>query len=390
MKIALLGPGHPFRGGIVHFNSRLARELQNRSNINVDLFYWQKLYPEFLLPGPPQFRLDKESSLTFHNVGNKFLSYTNPLTWVKLIAKLRSEQYDMFITHWVHPVHFPVLKFILSCIRLFTKTKISIITHNVLPHERFFFDAYMTRSVLKMAHRLIVHSKEEAKKLLNIVCINNTPVVAFIPVFDQFVTYDDISSSVPFFAGLREKVLLFFGFIRQYKGLDVLLEAFHLFAQNHSDASLLIIGESFYHQSGQTSAKEFFLANWLPDDPVRSQIVWVDHYVPDEEVSRYFSAANLLVVPYLSVTQSAPLQVAYAFDKPVIASNLPAFRECVSIGESGYLFETGNAGDLAAKIELFFSKPISSESVRRFRQKFSWERYVNLILENENAFPEEN
>jgi glycosyltransferase involved in cell wall biosynthesis len=381
MKIALLGPGHPFRGGIVHFNSRLATELQNMGDLNVDLFYWKKPYPKFLLPGSAQSCLDKESSLTFHNNGTPLLSYTNPLTWFKLITRLRREQYDMFITHWVHPVHFPVLKFVLSCIKFFSKTEIVIIVHNVLPHERFRFDSRMTRSVLKMAHRLIVHSGEEAKKLMSIVAINHAPVVSFIPVFDQFIIHDDISSCIKIPHGLRAKVILFFGFIREYKGLDVLLEAFHLFAQHHPDTTLLIVGESFYHENGDISSKDRFLANWLPEDSVRSQIVWIDRYVPNEEVSRYFAAADLLVVPYLSVTQSAPLQIAYAFDKPVIASDLPAFRECVSIGESGYLFETGKAFDLAKKMETFFAKPIRSESVRRFRQKFSWERYVNLILE---------
>jgi len=380
MKIALLGPGHPFRGGIVHFNSRLAMELQNRDDLSIDLYYWEKPYPEFLLPGSAQSCLDKESTLTFHSSGKQFLSYTNPLTWVKLIVRLWKEQYDMFITHWVHPVHFPVLKFVLSFVRLFTKTEIVIIVHNALPHERFRFDTCMTRSALKVAHRLIVHSDEESKKLMNIVSMNHAPLVAFIPVFDQFVTNDDISSSIRISLGLRTKVFLFFGFIRQYKGLDVLLEAFHLFAQKHTDASLLIVGEFFYHENGAISAKERFLANWLSDDPVRSQIVWVDRYVPNEEVGHYFTAADLLIVPYLSVTQSAPLQIAYAFDKPVIASDLPAFRECVSSGESGYLFETGKASDLAKKMETFFAKPIHSESVRRFRQKFSWERYINLIL----------
>jgi glycosyltransferase involved in cell wall biosynthesis len=384
MKIALLGPGHPFRGGIVHFNSRLAMELQNKGDLNIDLFYWEKPYPEFLLPGSAQSCLDKESSLTFHSNGKQFLSYTNPLTWVKMIVTLRQGRYDMFITHWVHPVHFPVLKFILNFVRLFTKTEIVIIVHNVLPHERIRFDASMTRSVLKMAHRLIVHSDEESKKLINIVSINHSPLVAFMPVFDQFVTDDDISSSIRISLGLRTKVFLFFGFIRQYKGLDVLLDAFHLFAQTHANASLLIVGESFYQENKAISAKDRFLANWLPDDPVRSQIVWIDRYVPNEDVCRYFTAADLLIVPYLSVTQSAPLQIAYAFDKPVIASDLPAFHECVSTGESGYLFETGKAFDLAKKMETFFEKPIRSESVKQFRQKFSWERYVNLILGKTN------
>ena len=157
------------------------------------------------------------------------------------------------------------------------------------------------------------------------------------------------------------------------------MEAFCKIASRNPDVSLLVVGEDFY-KKGKARAKDRLLNHLSANDPVRSQIVWIDRYVANEEVGRYFAVADVLVAPYLSATQSGPLQVAYALDKPVIASDLPAFRECVSNGESGYLFSTGDAHDLTEKIELFLQKPITDEKVRRYRQRFNWDSYVDMVL----------
>ncbi len=381
MKIALLGPSHPFRGGIVHFNSRLAAALQNRRDLTVDLFYWSKPYPEFLQPRPSRACLDEESGLTFHRQGLQILSYTNPLTWVRLIKRLRRGRYDMFITHWVHPVHFPVFKVLFAALKLLTRMKICLIVHNSLPHERFPGDKVMTRSVLNMAHRLVMHGQAEVDLARHIGVSHQKMIRAFHPVYDQFTPPSESCEDIRRGLGLRKKVLLFFGFIRPYKGLDVLIAAFRSIAQECPDISLLIVGQSFYPHEDEADTKDRFLQGLPKDDPLRSRIVWIDRYVPNEEVGRYFAVADVYVAPYLSVTQSGPLNIAYAFDKPIIASDLPAFRECVGVGESGYLFETGNADDLAKKIEWFFKTPVSGEKVRRFRQRFSWERYADLLSE---------
>ena len=380
MKIALLGPAHPFRGGIVHFNSRLAAALSARQGLRVDLFYWSKPYPLSLLPGTVADRLDEQSSLTFHRPGERSLSYTNPLTWWSLIAKVRRERYDLFITHWVHPVHFPVFKVLFACIRLLTKTKICLIVHNSLPHEHVPGAAMMSRSVLKMADRLVVHGEAEALRARDRGLAAGSLVTAFHPLYDQFVLPSEPRESIRRSLGLRSKVLLFFGFIRPYKGLECLVEAFRTLASKDPDVSLLVVGEHFYQKKGETRGSDPLLAHLSPNDPIRSQIVWVDRYVANEEVGRYFAVADALVAPYLSATQSGPIQIAYALDTPVIASDLPAFRECVSHGESGYLFRAGDARDLTEKMELFLSKPIAAERVRHYRRRFSWDRYVDLML----------
>jgi glycosyltransferase involved in cell wall biosynthesis len=383
MKIALLGPAHPFRGGVVHFNSRLAAELQSRTEHKVDLFYWSKPYPAFLLPGKNPNK-DETSTLTFERPGSHILSYTCPLTWVALVKRLRRGRYDVFITHWVHTVHFPVFKVLFAAIRLLTKTKICLITHNCLPHEPLPGAITLNRSVFKMAHRLVVHSRSEANQVKRVGISPGHIVTAFHPICDFFPPPPDTLNFIRSDLGLRDKVLLFFGFIRPYKGLDCLLEAFCTLAPHYPDVSLLIAGEYFGAKSENYDKNDRLIRFLPPGDPVRAQIVWIDRYISNEEVGRYFSVADALVAPYLSATQSGVIQVAYAFEKPVIASDLPAFRECVNSGESGYLFSAGNARELKEKMALFLKTPILTERVRCFRQRFSWDRYVDLLFDSVN------
>lgn len=380
MKIALLGPSHPFRGGIVHFNSLLAEVLQNKTQLDVDLFYWSKPYPAFLLPGSSSDYLDEKSAVTFSRPGLRILNYTNPLTWINLVRYIKRGQYDLLITHWVHPVHYPVFKFLFTAIKLTTKTKICLIAHNCLPHERFFGDEALSRNLFNTADSLVMHGQPETDLAGKIGVDFHRLIKAFHPLYNQFSPPDESRESIRQSLGLRGRVLLFFGFIRPYKGLDLLLKAFCELSSKYNDLSLLIVGEQFGSGADQLSEKEKFLKGSSSNDVVKEKVVWIDHYVANEEVGRYFTVADALVAPYLSVTQSGPIQIAYAFDKPVIASDLPAFRECVSEGESGYLFETGNASDLAKKIELFLEKPVVSEKVKHYRRKFGWDSYVDLIL----------
>jgi glycosyltransferase involved in cell wall biosynthesis len=374
MKIALLGPGFPNRGGIVHFNSSLANALSKRSVLSVDSFYWSELYPRWLMPAS---HCKGKNRLTDPPGGTRILAYTNPLTWIRLIRRVRHSHHDLFVTHWVHPVHFPVFAFLFVFLRLVTTTKIILIVHNCLPHERFPGDTLLSRCILNLAHCVVVHGRNEAGLARNLGVKQDKIVAAFHPVYDQFTTPPQPLEDLRHSLGLRSKVLLFFGFIRPYKGLDILLDAFRSIAPEHPDLSLLIAGERF-HSRDKTSGQD--CGYWKETGPVQSQVVWIDRYVPDEEIGRYFALADVFVAPYRSVTQSGPLNIAYAFDRPAIASDLPGFRECVEVGESGYLFEPGNAADLARTIELFLEKPIPREKVRRYRQQFSWDRYVNLWL----------
>ncbi|MBU1568578.1 MAG: glycosyltransferase [Proteobacteria bacterium] len=238
----------------------------------------------------------------------------------------------------------------------------------------------MSLSIFNTAHRIILHSTSETQQAQNLGFITSNMVTAFLPTFNQFIIPGEPRESIRHSLGLRGKVLLFFGFIRPYKGLRLLLEAFHDLASRYPDVSLLVVGEHFHTTSAGLHNNGSLLDHLSPNDPVRSQIVFIDRYVANEEVGRYFAIADVLVAPYLSATQSGPIQIAYALDKPVIASDLPAFRQCVSHGESGYLFSTGNVQDLTEKLELFLDKPITNKQVHRYRQFFNWQRYVEMLL----------
>ena len=182
----------------------------------------------------------------------------------------------MFNGYWVHPVHFPVFKTLFTAIRLLTKTKICLIVHNCLPHEHLPGAVFMSRSVLRMAHRLVVHSEAETQQAKRIGLAANDLVTAFHPLYDQFVLPAEPTDSIRRSLGLRKRVLLFFGFIRPYKGLECLLDAFCNLASRYPDVSLLVVGEHFNPKKGDGRGKDRLLSHLPPDDPVRRQIVWID------------------------------------------------------------------------------------------------------------------
>lgn len=380
IRVAQLGPAHPYRGGIVHFNSRLAQALLEREDFEVSQYFWSKPYPESLLPAPASKWLDTESRETFQVPGMSILSFTNPLTWLRLARLIRQGKYDLLITHWVHPVQFPVLFTIFIILRLFTKTKTVMIVHNIFPHERIIGSGVLLKTISFLVNNIILHSTSELINAKKIKIRKNKLILSFHPTYDIFNNVNYLKVKKNKFK-LRDKVFLFFGFIRPYKGIDLLIEAFKTISKNKKDISLLIVGEKFTKKMPDTGRSPSAA-------PMESEnIVVIDRYVTNEEVGQFFDIADILVAPYREATQSGPLQIAYAFDKPVIASDLPAFRDCVEHGKSGYLFETGNPEDLARCMELALEKPLHQEDIRSFRQRFTWERYVQIILDGAGISP---
>jgi glycosyltransferase involved in cell wall biosynthesis len=373
-RIAQLGPTHPYRGGIVHFNSRLAQELLARNDLEVSQFFWTKPYPETFLPSSPSKWLDTESRETFQVSGSHTLSFTNPLTWLRLCNQVRRDRHDFLITHWVHPVQFPVLVTLFSLVRLLTKTKIKLIVHNALPHEKFFAAGYLLKTLSFFTHKIILHSSSELKIVKNLKINSKKITKSFHPIYDLFLKHEKNKNKLR----MNKKIFLFFGFIRPYKGIDILVEAFNKVSEKNNDVLLLIVGENFFSTKKRKKKKQLFYKE-------NSKIKFIDRYVANEEVGSYFDMADAVVLPYLKATQSGPLQIAYAFDKPVIASNLPAFRDCIEDGKSGYLFKPGDPDDLARAMEQFLKSPLRSEDVYSVRQAFSWERYAQILLDEDDG-----
>lgn len=383
LKIAQLGPAHPHRGGIVHFNSRLAKALHGRNDLDVTQFFWAKPYPESLLPGSPSNWLDMESKETFHVPGQSFLSYSNPLTWWRFVRQICKGGHDLLITHWVHPIQFPVFFTLFCALRIFSGTRIVLIVHNVLPHESAPGSKQMLRLIAKLVHRVIVHSSEELNNALSCKIPAEKIRLAFHPVFDFFPLCENAQNSVRNDLGLKDKVFLFFGFLRPYKGVRTLLSAFEKLNSRMDNVSLLIVGENF--GAHNVTKIEFDITKGQLNKI--KNVVHINKYVPNDSVGQYFMAADTLVAPYNKASQSGPIQIAYSFGKPVIASDIPSFRDCIKSGTSGYFFTAGDPDDLARVMEFFLGHPLDADDIRTFSRQFSWEKYTEILLDEAGPRP---
>lgn len=377
LTIAQLGPAHPNRGGIVHFNNRLALALQERSDLSIQHYFWSKPYPELLLPGPASEWLDRQSRDTLQVPGKRILNFTNPFTWWTFLQRIRGDGCDILVTHWAHPIHFPVLTALFTAIRLFTNIRIHLIVHNVMPHEQVIGAAQMARTVMNLAHVVIVHSSAEYDVATKRLGISSRVKKSFHPAYDFFKATgkkDLIRNNL----NLEKHVFLFFGFIRPYKGVDCLIDAFEILQKKRKDVSLLIVGKNLYKRNS-------LFCRGLDDVTRRinanEKIIHIDEYVPNEDVGSYFSLSDALVAPYHETSQSGPVQIAHALGKPVIASDLPAFRECLGQGLPGRLFTPGDPEALAEAMDNFLREPRGSEDMKPRRPKPGWDRYVEILLD---------
>ena len=379
--IAQLGPAHPNRGGIVHFNNRLALALQARPDLKVHQYFWARLYPKCLLPGPADAWIDTKSRISFQVPGQFMLNYANPLSWLALARRMRTDGCRALITHWVHPIHFPVFLVLFAFIRCFTDMKIHLIVHNAMPHEPFMGAMLMTRAIMNLAHHIVVHSSSDLDIVSNKLKINNKAKLAYHPVYDFFKIEENSDFSRKNL-NLGKKVFLFFGFIRPYKGLECLISAFEILQNKIQDASLLIVGKNLYLNKDQSGDSPQNLL-W---DRIKNngKIIHIDEYVPNEEVGHYFSIANVLITPYVQASQSGPVHIASAFGKPVIASDLPSFRDCIEPEVTGCFFKPGDPQDLAKTMEHALNHAWDPARIQEHGRLFDWDRYVQILLDDDN------
>lgn len=358
MKICLIGPFHPLRGGIAHYNAQLGLELVKRHEIAVISFSRQ--YPTLLFPGRTQF--DRGSS----PVGLKaeaLLDSINPLSWLRASRRIAEFSPDLTLVHWWNPFFGPCLGTTVRLARRRSRTSVIFICHNVVPHEPFPGRRGLTRYALASGDAWLVHSETDQRDLESLNLRGHTLLVPQPPGqgFGEPIDKEKAKSRL----SLSGKTLLFFGLIRRYKGLSGLLQAMPRILQS-LDCTLLVVGE-FYE------GKDHCL-NLINALGLASHVRVIDRFVPDDEVSLYFSAADLVVLPYESATQSAIVPIAYAFERPVLATRVGGLPEAVRDGETGLLVEPNNPTELAAAIIRFYEERLEAQFRRNIAQqkRFSW------------------
>lgn len=373
-KIVMIGPVYPYKGGISHYTGMMYRALSKKYRTIMVSYKLQ--YPNFLFKKEQK---DYANDSFKIEDTNYWIHTANPFNWVTSAKKIKNEKPDLVIIQWWHPYFAPSYWMLTKLLR---KTPKLFVCHNVFPHERFPLDRWITKWTLKNGNRFIVQSKSDADDLQTI--IPNA-------VFQQTVhpTYNAFKFENMSIKKAREhlkiekieKVLLFFGFVREYKGLKYLIQAMPIIMEVYPDIKLLIVGDF-------DKNKENYL-ELISEYNVDKNIEIHDGYIPDKEVEKYFVACDLVVLPYESATQSGIVQIAYGFDKPVVVTNVGGLPDVVTDGETGYVVEAKNPQKLAEVIIRFFQGEkvaVICENIRSEHDKFSWDRITEVVEELNDKF----
>jgi glycosyltransferase involved in cell wall biosynthesis len=370
MKIALIGPAHPLRGGgISTFNERLATALQDEGH-EVTIYSFSLQYPSFLFPGKSQFTDEPApKGLSIKSIINSI----NPFNWIKAGNTIKKERPDLVIVRYWLPFMGPSLGTILRIVKGNKHSRILCIADNIIPHEKRPGDIAFTKYFIKPVDAIITMSREVLKDLENFT--TKPSVYKPHPLYDNYglpVSKTEACNKLGLDA--NGKYILFFGFIRKYKGLDILLTAMKEESIKTAGIQLIVAGE-FYDD--RASYEELIQQYQLHDT-----VSLFTEFIPNDEVKYYFSAADLVVQPYRTATQSGITQVAYHFEKPMIVTNVGGLAEVVPDGKTGFVINP-NPEEIADAIIRFYtpgSIPNLAENLAAERKKYSWEDFTKTLL----------
>ncbi len=356
-KIVVIGPVYPYKGGISHYTGLLVRALSGRFKVKTISYSMQ--YPGLLFK-----REQKDYDNDSFKVDADFvLNTASPLNIVKTADIINGFKPDLVIIQWWHPYFAP-------CYRILTgriKAKILFICHNVFPHERFVMDRFLTKLTLKRGDYFILHSQKEVAELKSIINepryrVNMHPTYGAFDFSGEEAAEDNTGRN-----------LLFFGFVRPYKGLRYLLEAMK---ETDDDIRLRIVGDF----GGDRQSYDDLIDSLGIGDRLEIH----DEYVPDKQVEKYFKNCDAVVLPYIDATQSGIAQIAYGFKKPVIATDAGGLPEVVKDSETGIICKSADSKALAEGIKRFYLLRENIDfkaNIEKDSYRFSWDQLVDTIVD---------
>jgi glycosyltransferase involved in cell wall biosynthesis len=358
--VCLLGPAYPYRGGISHFTQMLAAGMQPDHETLIISF--TRLYPGLLFPGRTQY---EHEGWRVRVDSPRLIDSINPLSWRRAARAVIEFKPDLVVVQWWHPFFGPAFRAIVSAVKRHAKVPSVYLCHNVLPHESSRLDRFAVRWGLGTADACLVQSEEDRRKLQGI--LPDMPVAVHPhPMYTQFATGNMTREEARRRLEVEGRVLLFFGLVRAYKGLKTLLAAYARVADK-LDATLLVVGE-FYESRKPYDALIESLG-------IAKRTRVIDRYIPDDEVALYFSAADVVVLPYKAATQSGITQTAFAFECPVIVTAVGGLPDVVENGVTGYVVPPDDPVALGDAIERFFAGDDATQmrsAIRSQSDRFSW------------------
>lgn len=369
MKITILSAAYPYRGGLSHFTYLLYKELIKEHEVNVVTFKLQ--YPELLFPGKAQTEPEVEGEQRIPT--ERLINSINPFNWVTTGIKIRNSEPDILLINFWLPFFGPSFGTIAGIVRSNKKTKVITIVHNVKPHEKRIGDRICTRYLFACVDHFILLSRK-LEGDLKMMRIDARFKTLFHPVYSIFGDRIEKETAREYLKVKGEKIILFFGFIREYKGLDNLLNAFAILKER-TNIKLIVAGEYY--------SNEEHYKKLIDELNIKDDMFLFNNFIPTTDVKYFFSAADVVILPYNHATQSGIVQIANNFLKPVIATDVGAMAEAVLDNRTGYLIPPKNPELLAETIQKFYSENKEEEFVNNIKlesERFSWKNFVNGIL----------
>lgn len=368
MKVIIIGPAHPLRGGLASFNERLAREFSSQGH-DASIYTFSLQYPSFLFPGTTQYSTEPAPTDIKIKVA---INSVNPLNWIKAGLQLKKAKADIIVVRYWLPFMGPCLGTILRLVKSNKQTKVICIADNIIPHEKRLGDTSFTKYFLPSVDAFVTMSE---KVLADVQALTKKPVeMVAHPLYDNFGEKIPLVTARKIL-GLAETdfVLLFFGFIRKYKGLDLLLEAMPKIIEKIPHVKLVIAGE-FYDDKKNYSGL-------LNNQAIIPNLLVHTDFIPDSRVKDFFCAADLVVQPYRNATQSGVTPLAYHFEVPMVVTNVGGLPAMVTNGEVGFVAKP-NADSIASQIIRFYeTKDIDFVSnIQKEKKKYSWSVLTNTIF----------
>lgn len=370
MKIVIIGPGHPLRGGIAKFNQRLASAfIEAGHSCRIVSFSLQ--YPSFLFPGKTQFSTEPAND----NVPvTSEINSINPFNWIKVGNSIKKEKPDLVVVRYWLPFMGPALGTILRQIRKNKTTKIICLCDNAIPHEKRPGDRQFTNYFVKACDAFVTMSENVKEDLEQFDTIKPKEVIRH-PVYDSFGTAIPKADALKILNLPEEETLfMFFGFIRKYKGLDILLEAIPHYKKLTSKPFKLIIAGEFY-------ADETSYLNKIKALGIENDVLLHTHFIPDSQVKNYFSAADVVIQPYLNATQSGITPLCYHFDMPMIVSDVKGLTAFIQENETGHISPLDP--EKMAQTMLKFTQNGKAHYLpylKEEKKNYSWEALTNSML----------
>ena len=371
MKIIIIGSAYPYRGGLAAYKERLAREFVSEGH-DVTIVTFSLQYPSFLFPGKTQYAEgEPPTDLTIVRKVNSI----NPFNWVAVARYIMKQKPDLLIFKYWLPFMAPCFGTIARIVHRNRHTKIISIFDNVVPHEKRLGDRIFTKYFIKAIDGAIAMSELTFNDIF--LFRKDIPVkLSPHPIFDNFGQAIERNEAMKLLElDSSFSYILFFGFIRKYKGLDLLIDAFANNNLRNKNIKLIIAGE-FYDDDS-------FYKNKVIDYGLENDVLFFDRFINDNEVYTFFSAADIVAQPYRNATQSGVTQIAYQFGKPMIVTNVGGLKEVVPDGKCGYVVEPDPDSIYRAISDFFVNNRIQefSENVKEEKKKYLWSAMTASLID---------